>query len=106
VSTAKIHDAATTEEPPHPPGDLPRLVELFAWETPCVAHGARDAIEEGLTGEAAEVVGRGLRGSFRSRDADQADHLGRGDADQADHSVGGRGLRGSFLGTRITRVWL
>ena len=58
VSGREIDHATSAKHPPHPSGDLPRFIQLFAWEAPGPANRPRQPIEEPLTGKAAEVVVR------------------------------------------------
>ena len=55
VSGTQVDDAATAKPPPHPPGHLPRLVQLFARQAASVAHRPGEAMKERFVGEATEV---------------------------------------------------
>lgn len=53
---AEVNDAATAKQPADTTGDFPCFVEFLARQAPGVTHGAANSIEQGLPGEAAEIV--------------------------------------------------
>ena len=66
VTAAQIDNAPSAKQPPDTPGDLPRLVELLARQTPGVAHGARHPVNSVSSGE--RPRSRSVRRPFDERE--------------------------------------
>ena len=55
VPGGEIDDPAAAKQPAHTARGLPCFIQLLAWETPGMAGGAADAIEECFTWEAPQI---------------------------------------------------
>ena len=75
---AEIDDPSTTEASADTPRDLPRLEQLFSRQAARAAHDAGDSMEEGVAGEAAEIVIRETGFRRRGEHASSALPLERG----------------------------
>jgi len=56
MSGCEIDDPAAAKSTAHPPRHLPGFVQLLTREAPCVAHSAREAIEQGFAWKSREVA--------------------------------------------------